>query len=60
MPFVEYSHHILEVAIPPQINCANIGPDNVVFSEGLVQYKGKWPLYQRDAFLGVATTGVQP
>jgi predicted GH43/DUF377 family glycosyl hydrolase len=36
--------------------------DNVVFSEGLVQYKGKWFLYfgQGDAFLGVATTDVQP
>lgn len=36
--------------------------DNVVFSEGLVQYKGKWFLYfgQGDAFLGVATTEVQP
>ena len=36
--------------------------DNVVFSEGLVQYKGKWFLYfgEGDAFLGVATTDVQP
>lgn len=36
--------------------------DNVVFSEGLVQYRGKWFLYfgQGDAFLGVATTDVQP
>ena len=36
--------------------------DNVVFSEGLVQFHGKWFMYfgQGDAFLGVATTDVQP
>lgn len=36
--------------------------DNVVFSEGLVQFKGKWLMYfgQGDNFLGVATTDVQP
>jgi predicted GH43/DUF377 family glycosyl hydrolase len=36
--------------------------DNVVFSEGLVQYKGKWLLYfgAGDAFLSVATAPVQP
>lgn len=36
--------------------------DNVVFSEGLVQFKGEWFLYfgQGDAFLGVATAPVQP
>lgn len=36
--------------------------DNVVFSEGLVQFNGKWLLYfgQGDAFLGVAQTPVQP
>jgi predicted GH43/DUF377 family glycosyl hydrolase len=36
--------------------------DNVVFSEGLVQFRGKWFLYfgQGDAFLGVATAPVQP
>ena len=35
--------------------------DNVVFSEGLVQFKGQWFLYfgQGDAFLGVATPPVQ-
>ena len=36
--------------------------DNVVFSEGLVQFRGKWLNYfgQGDNFLGVATTDVQP
>jgi predicted GH43/DUF377 family glycosyl hydrolase len=36
--------------------------DNVVFSEGLVQFKGKWLLYfgAGDAFLSVAHTPVQP
>ncbi|KAJ5629129.1 hypothetical protein N7528_002786 [Penicillium herquei] len=36
--------------------------DNVVFTEGLVQYHGKWFMYfgQGDAFLGVATALVQP
>jgi predicted GH43/DUF377 family glycosyl hydrolase len=36
--------------------------DNVVFSEGLVQFRGKWFMYfgQGDAFLGVATAPVQP
>jgi predicted GH43/DUF377 family glycosyl hydrolase len=36
--------------------------DNVVFSEGLVQFRGQWFLYfgQGDAFLGVATAPVQP
>ena len=36
--------------------------DNVIFSEGLVQFKGKWLMYfgQGDEFLGVATTDVQP
>ena len=36
--------------------------DNVIFSEGLVQFRGQWLLYfgQGDAFLGVATTPVQP
>lgn len=36
--------------------------DHVVFTEGLVQYHGKWFMYfgQGDAFLGVATTPVQP
>ena len=35
--------------------------DNVVFSEGLVQFKGRWFLYfgEGDKFLGVATTAVQ-
>lgn len=36
--------------------------DNVIFSEGLVQFKGKWMMYfgQGDEYLGVATTEVQP
>ena len=36
--------------------------DNVIFSEGLVQFHGKWFMYfgQGDEFLGVATTNVQP
>lgn len=36
--------------------------DNVVFAEGLVQYKGKWFLYygQADSDLGVAIADVQP
>jgi predicted GH43/DUF377 family glycosyl hydrolase len=36
--------------------------DNVVFSEGLVQFRGKWLLYfgAGDAFLSVAQTPVQP
>ena len=36
--------------------------DQVVFSEGLVQFRGKWLLYfgQGDQYLGVATTDVQP
>jgi predicted GH43/DUF377 family glycosyl hydrolase len=36
--------------------------DNVVFSEGLVQFKGKWLLYfgAGDAFLSVAQAPVQP
>ena len=36
--------------------------DNVVFTEGLVQYHGQWFMYfgQGDAFLGVASAPVQP
>ena len=36
--------------------------DNVIFTEGLVQFHGKWFMYfgQGDAFLGVATAPVQP
>lgn len=36
--------------------------DNVIFTEGLVQFHGQWMMYfgQGDAFLGVATTPVQP
>ena len=36
--------------------------DNVLFSEGLVQFKGKWMLYygQGDQYLGVATAPLQP
>ncbi|EXJ64755.1 hypothetical protein A1O7_01093 [Cladophialophora yegresii CBS 114405] len=36
--------------------------DQVVFAEGLVQFKGKWYLYfgQGDSELGVATADVQP
>lgn len=36
--------------------------DQVVFAEGLVQFKGKWFLYfgQADSTLGVATANVQP
>ena len=36
--------------------------DQVVFAEGLVQFKGKWFLYfgQADSTLGVATADVQP
>ena len=36
--------------------------DNVLFSEGLVQFRGKWMLYfgQGDEFLGVATAPLQP
>lgn len=36
--------------------------DNVVFSEGLVQFKGKWFLYygSGDSYLSVATAPVQP
>lgn len=36
--------------------------DNVVFSEGLVQFKGKWLLYYGagDQYLAVATAPVQP
>lgn len=36
--------------------------DQVVFSEGLVQFKGKWYLYfgQADSTLGVAVADVQP
>lgn len=36
--------------------------DNVVFCEGMVQFKGKWFLYygQGDSELGVATAEVQP
>lgn len=36
--------------------------DNVLFSEGLVQFKGKWMLYfgQGDEYLGVATAPLQP
>lgn len=36
--------------------------DNVVFVEGLVQFKGYWWLYfgQGDQYLGVATSPVQP
>lgn len=36
--------------------------DQVVFSEGLVQYRGTWFLYfgQADSTLGVATAEVQP
>ena len=36
--------------------------DQVVFAEGLVQFKGKWFLYfgQADSSLGVATADVQP
>jgi len=36
--------------------------DQVVFAEGLVQFRGKWFLYfgQADSTLGVATANVQP
>ena len=36
--------------------------DNVIFSEGLVQFHGQWFMYfgQGDSFLGVANTAVQP
>jgi len=36
--------------------------NNVVFSEGLVQFHGQWFLYfgEGDAFLGVATAPIQP
>lgn len=36
--------------------------DNVIFTEGLVQFHGKWFMYfgQGDSFLGVATAPVQP
>lgn len=36
--------------------------DNVVFSEGLVQFHGKWLMYfgQGDEYLGVAIAAVQP
>lgn len=36
--------------------------DNVIFSEGLVQFRGQWFMYfgQGDNFLGVANTPVQP
>lgn len=36
--------------------------DNVVFSEGLVQFNGKWWLYYGigDSVIGVATADVQP
>ena len=36
--------------------------DNVIFSEGLVQFGGKWLMYfgQGDNFLGVATAKLQP
>lgn len=36
--------------------------DNVVFTEGLIQFHGKWFMYfgQGDSYLGVATVPVQP
>lgn len=36
--------------------------DHVIFSEGLVQFRGQWMVYfgQGDSFVGVATTPVQP
>lgn len=36
--------------------------DNVIFSEGLVQFHGQWFMYfgQGDSFLGVANANVQP
>ncbi|KAK5171958.1 uncharacterized protein LTR77_003595 [Saxophila tyrrhenica] len=36
--------------------------DNVLFSEGLVQFGGEWKMYfgQGDQFLGVATAALQP
>ncbi|KAH7336603.1 glycosyl hydrolase [Rhexocercosporidium sp. MPI-PUGE-AT-0058] len=47
---------------PTNVREINGQVDNVVFSEGLVQFRGKWFLYfgEGDAFLGVATTPVQP
>jgi predicted GH43/DUF377 family glycosyl hydrolase len=50
------------VLTPTSVHEVTSQVDNVVFSEGLVQYKGKWFLYfgEGDAFLGVATTDVQP
>ena len=36
--------------------------DNVLFSEGLVQFKGQWLMYfgEADTYLGVASAPVQP
>ncbi|KAI9704028.1 MAG: hypothetical protein M1820_005649 [Bogoriella megaspora] len=47
---------------PTSVNEVEGQVDNVVFSEGLVQFKGQWLLYfgEGDKYLGVATTPVQP
>ncbi|CAK7894159.1 hypothetical protein CAAN1_02S07162 [[Candida] anglica] len=46
------------IIIPDQDNERNGQVDKVVFTEGIVQFKGKWFLYfgQGDSELGVATT----
>ncbi|KAF8850140.1 Arabinanase/levansucrase/invertase [Acephala macrosclerotiorum] len=46
---------------PTSVNEVEGQVDNVVFSEGLVQFRGRWFLYfgQGDAFYGVATAPVQ-
>ena len=47
----------------PEVGSGEMGQvDQVVFSEGLVQYKGMWLLYfgLGDSELGVAVADVQP
>ena len=47
---------------PTSMNEVEGQVNNVVFSEGLVQFRGQWFMYfgAGDKYLGVATTAVQP
>ena len=58
-PVARLEHPIL---VPEAANEQEGQVNQVVFAEGLVQYKGKWWLYygQGDSELGVAVADVQP
>ncbi|KAJ6130005.1 glycosyl hydrolase [Penicillium capsulatum] len=57
-PVARVETPLLQPSTPEE---ANGQVNNVIFSEGMVQYHGKWFLYygQSDSFIGVATAPVQ-